>query len=165
MSRLSKIGLFSLVSVFILACSLVTNPINDVKNTASTAQALATEVVSIASTVPLETLQAIPSLLPEVGDIFNPQGTPVSEWNGIPVMPQATAGQETQGLYSYKANATNEEATEFYTTQLTTLGWSEQVRETGETTLLYYSKDQQGVTITIAPSVDGQGLLIWLVLQ
>lgn len=164
MSRLSRISMFALVFVFLLACSLITNPINQVQDTANTAQAIASDAVALATqAVPFETLIANPTVL-AFGDIFNPQGAPVTEWNGIPVMPQATAGEEVTGLYSYKANATNEEATEFYTTQLTSLGWSEQVREIGETTLLYYVKDQQGVTITIAPA-DTNSILIWLVLQ
>ncbi|MEW6084034.1 MAG: hypothetical protein AB1607_05490 [Chloroflexota bacterium] len=164
MSRLSRISMCALVFVFLLACSLITNPINQVQDTANTAQAIASDAVALATqAVPFETLIANPTVL-AFGDIFNPQGAPVTEWNGIPVMPQATAGEEVTGLYSYKANATNEEATEFYTTQLTSLGWSEQVREIGETTLLYYVKDQQGVTITIAPA-DTNSILIWLVLQ
>ncbi len=164
MSRLFKVSMFTLVLVFLLACSLISNPVNDVKNSANTAQAIASDVVAIATqAVPFETLIANPTVL-AFGDIFNPQGAPLTEWNGIPIMPQATAGEEVTGLYSYKATATNEEAVAFYETQLQTLGWAKQVEEQGETTLLYYAKDQQGVTITIAPAESGS-ILIWLVLQ
>ena len=51
---------------------------------------------------PVETLQALPSAaptiealasaLPDFSSYFNPEGTPVSVWNDIPIMPQATAG-------------------------------------------------------------------------
>lgn len=164
MSRTARILLVTIVVGLSLACSLISNPINQVQNTANTAQAIASDAVALATqAVPFETLIANPTVL-AFGDIFNPQGAPLAEWNGIPVMPQATAGEEVTGLYSYKASATNEEATEFYTTQLTSLGWSEQVREIGEPTLLYYVKDQQGVTITIAPA-ENSSVLIWLVLQ
>ncbi len=164
MTRTYKLTMLVLVLVFSLACSLITNPISDVQNAAQTAQAIASDAIALATqAVPFETLVANPTVL-AFGDIFNPQGAPLTQWNGIPIMPQATAGEEVTGLYSYKASATNEEATEFYVTQLTSLGWSEQVKETGETTLLYYVKDPQGVTITIAPSESGS-VLIWLVLQ
>ena len=164
MSRSSKISIFALGIVFLLACSLISNPIDQVQNTANTAQAIASDAIALATqAVPFETLIANPTVL-AFGDIFNPQGAPVTEWNGIPVMPQATAGEEVTGLYSYKATATNEEATAFYETQLQTLGWEKQVEEKGETTLLYYVKDQQGVTITITPA-DNNSVLIWLVLQ
>ncbi len=164
MSRIFKVLLFVLVLLFTLACSLISNPIDQVQNTAKTAQAIASDAVALATqVVPFETLVANPTVL-AFGDIFNPQGAPLPEWNGIPVMPQATAGQEVTGLYSYKANTTVEDAAAFYAAQLTALGWVEQVNEIGETTVLFYAKDQQGLTITIAPA-ESNNVLIWLVLQ
>jgi len=176
MSRLSKILLVSFVIVFVLACNFVTQPISDVQNLAKTAEALGTAIPietlqALPSLIPAETLQALPSMAPTVealatayGDLLNPQGTPVEEWNGIPVMPEAVAGQEAQGMYSYKANVTSEAAAEFYTTRLTALGWKEQFNQPGETTILFYLKEGQSLTITIAPFEEGSRL-IWLALQ
>lgn len=164
MSRLSKVGSFSLVAAFLLACSLISNPINSVKNTANTAQAIASDAVALATqAAPFETLIANPTIL-AVGDIFNPQGAPLAEWNGIPVMPQAAAGEEVTGLYSYTAAATTQEAIDYYKAQLTLLGWSEQFVQEGEPAVMFYVKDPQSLTITIAPAEDGS-VLIWLALQ
>src|SRR5215212_6901044 len=110
MTRLSKILSFIVVLVFLLACNMVTQPLNDAQNLAQTAQAVASSIPletlqavpsAIASVIPQETLQALPSAMPTIealatnfGNMFDPQGTPVQEWKGIPIMPQASAGQE-----------------------------------------------------------------------
>lgn len=176
MSRLSKIILVPVVIVFVLACNFVTQPVSDVQNLAKTAQALGTALPvetlqALASQIPAETLQALPSMAPTVealatvyGDLLNPQGTPVQEWNGIPVMPEAIAGEETQGMYSYTVNATSEAVAQFYTTRLPDLGWKEQFNQPGDTTILFYMKDSQSLTITIAPVQDGNRL-VWIALQ
>jgi hypothetical protein len=164
MPRTFRILLFVIVLLLSLACSLITNPINNVKNTANTAQAIATDAIALASqAAPFETLIANPTLL-AVGDIFNPQGAPVAEWNGIPVMPQATAGEEVTGLYSYKASVSAADAIQYYKDQLTPLGWSEEFVQEGEPAVMFYTKDPQSLTITIAPAEDGS-VLIWLALQ
>jgi hypothetical protein len=55
----------------------------------------------------------------------NPTGTPLESWHDIPIMQEATAGQEFQAdIYSYKAAATLQQATAFYTKQASTLNWS-----------------------------------------
>lgn len=55
----------------------------------------------------------------------NPVGTPLQNWHDIPIMPQATAGQEFQAdIYSYKASATFVDATRFYAAKSSSLGWS-----------------------------------------
>jgi hypothetical protein len=55
----------------------------------------------------------------------NPTGTPLESWHDIPIMKEATAGQEFQAdIYSYKATATLQQATAFYTKQASALNWS-----------------------------------------
>ena len=55
----------------------------------------------------------------------NPAGTPLESWHDIPIMQEATAGQEFQAdIYSYKASATLQQATAFYAKQASTLNWS-----------------------------------------
>jgi len=52
----------------------------------------------------------------------NPVGTPVSSWHDVPVMSQATAGQEfSPVIYSYRANATLAQARDFYAAKAATL--------------------------------------------
>ena len=160
MSRFSKFLFVLILVVFVLACNAVTQPINGVQNGVSTAQAVASNMPGIASTMeaiatnmPVETLQAITTSLPDVGNMFNPQGTPVKDWNGIPVMPQATAGQEFTDTksYSFKATATIKDAEDFYNTEMVKLGWSSTFSmPTGDqVAILSFSKDSRITTITI----------------
>ncbi len=55
----------------------------------------------------------------------NPTGTPLESWHDIPIMKEATVGQEFQAdIYSYKAPVTLQQATAFYAKQASTLNWS-----------------------------------------
>lgn len=163
MSRLSKILFFSIVTVFLLACALITNPINKVKNTASTVQAVATDANALLTqAAPLGTLIANPSLIPDVGNYFDPQGTPVAEWNGIPIMTQATAGQEHDpSNYSFKFTGTAQEAKDFYDEKMISLGWSSMLSMPGDENgaLLIFQKDSSILTITIT-SADGSTVVL-----
>jgi hypothetical protein len=165
MSRLSKFLLVLALVVFVLACNLVTQPINDVKNVAGTAESLASAMpaetlMALASQIPLQTLEALPSAIPDIGSYFDPQGTPVSAWNDIPIMPQATAGQEfNANTYSFKAGATVQEAKDFYDSQLVNLGWSSTIGMPGDSegAILVYSKEGKLLTITIT---SGEGAIV-----
>jgi len=166
--------MFTLVLVFLLACSLISKPVNDVKNAANTAQAVASDVSSFASampmetlealatTIPLGTLEALPSEIAQIGNYFDPQGTPVSEWNGIPIMPQATAGQEFDANnYSFKFTGTAKDASDFYNSNLGNAGWSPMVTTSDEQgALLVYSQGDKFLTVTVS-SVD-DGIVVWM---
>ena len=163
MSRLSKYLLLITLIVFVLACNTVTRPIRDAQEAVETVQSFATAMPletlqSFATNMPVETLQSISSALPNLGDMFNPQGEPVSEWNGIPVMPQATAGQEfaDSNTYSFKADATVKEATDYYDAEMDKLGWSSTFNMPGDENFaaLFFSKDSNSANITIT-SMDG----------
>lgn len=55
----------------------------------------------------------------------NPVGTPLQSWHDVPIMLEATAGQEFQSdIYSYKATVTLQKATGFYSSQANSLDWS-----------------------------------------
>ncbi len=64
--------------------------------------------------------------LSNVSQYFNPVGQPASTWNGIPIMPEATAGQEFKAgaVYSFKATATIAQAASFYEAKLPALGFA-----------------------------------------
>ena len=166
MSRMSKLTLFLILLVFVLACNLVTSPINDAQQVVETVQ-------SVASAIPIETLQAIPTAMqeiemptgmpdmPDVGNVTDPQDPPLSEWNGIPVMPEAISGGESSGMYSYKVNATVAEVFSFYKDELVKLGWSElfTAPDTGSGALLTYEKGDNTIVITIASGAEGEVLV------
>jgi hypothetical protein len=175
MSRLSKFLSLTVLLSFVLACNFVTQPINDAQNLAQTAQAIGTTIPietlqalpsAIASAIPQETLQALPSAvptlealasaLPDFGDMFNPQGAPVPEWRGIPVPPEAIAGQEfsENNTYSFKTNLTAQQIQDFYNEKLTALGWEQPfsfpMGEEGG--LMSFQKEQSSLAVTIIPS-------------
>ncbi|HEX5943610.1 MAG TPA: hypothetical protein VFY66_15110 [Anaerolineales bacterium] len=185
MSRLSKILSLIVLLVFLLACNFVTQPLNDAQNLAQTAQALGTAIPietlqalpsAIASAIPAETLQALPSAvptlealasaLPDFGNMFNPQGTPVQEWRGIPILPEATAGQEfsENNTYSFKANVTAKDIQDFYNEKLAALGWSQpfSLPIESEGGLMVFRKDNNSLAITITPSEGSVVVLLVL---
>jgi hypothetical protein len=151
------------ISVLILAslaCGLITNPINDAKNIASTAEAVATSM-------PIQTLEALPSAMPDVGQYINPTGAPVSQWNDIPVMPQATAGQEfNKNTYSFKASGVTEaDVQTFYNDKLKAAGWTSPFSAQGGSNggIMLFTKDSSVLSITVTP-VD-QDLVVLLIMQ
>jgi len=171
MSRLSKLLTLTVLIVFLLACNFITQPLNDVQNLAQTAQALGTVIPietlqALPSLIPKETLEAFPSTvptlqalasaLPDFGNMFDPQGTPVQEWRGIPIPPEAIAGQEfsENNTYSFKANVTAKEVQGFYDEKLAPLGWSQpfSLPIEAEGGLMVFRKDQSSLAITITPS-------------
>jgi hypothetical protein len=180
MSRLTKYLTLTILILFILACNAVTGPIQDVQNLGGTAESLATAIPvdtlksfatqmpletlqAFATQIPAETLQAIPSELPDFEGFFNPEGTPVSEWNGIPIMPQATAGEEfaNNNTYSFKVNASVSEAQEFYKTELPKLGWESSFSMPGNDTVVVqlYQKQDSLLTVTIT-DVNGTVVVV-----
>lgn len=180
MSRRTKYISLIVLVLFLLACNTVTQPFNQARDLAGTAQSIATAMpiqtlqslaTQISTQVPAETFQALPSLvpsleafasqIPDIGNFFNPQGTPVSEWKGIPVMPQATAGQEfaESSIYSFKVDATIEEIQQYYKTELEELGWQSFFNMPSDSggSVQVYQKEGNVLTITI---VDTQGSIV-----
>lgn len=157
MSRLTKFLFLLTLIVFILACNTVTKPITDTKNFANTAESFASALPietfqAFATNMPVQTLESVASQMPDFGNMFNPQGEPVSEWNGIPIMTQATAGQEhDKSNYSFKFTGTAKEASDFYSTELVKLGWTSMFSMPGDANgaILAFQKDKSLLTITV----------------
>ena len=171
MSRLSKYLLLFTVIVFILACNTVTKPIQDVQNVAGTVESVASAlpietIQAFATNMPVQTLESAASQIPDFANMFDPQGEPVKEWNGVPVMPQATAGQEFPDTktYSFKATATVKEAQDFYNDMMSKAGWSPMISMPGDANgaILVFQNDGKIVTITI--TAQGDTLVVLLTL-
>lgn len=179
--RLKYFTLFSLI-LFVLACNTVTQPFGPAEDLAETAQSLRTALpvetlqsiaTQIATRVPEETFEALPSMIPsleaigsqmpEFENIFNPQGTPVTVWNEIPIMPQATAGEEftSTKTYSYKVNAAVKEVQDYYTAELEKLGWTSFFNLPGDANgaVQVFQKEGSLLTITVA-EVQGSVVVI-----
>lgn len=176
MFRYVKLTLL-LVVPLMLACNFITQPFSQARDTVATAQALATAI-------PVETLMALPTEMGELmptleagmtampdlgslGNMFDPSGEPVAEWKGIPVMPQAVAGQEfpDNTSYSYRVPAKLEEVTKFYEDALKLGGWQSMfsMPPANDSAVLIYTGDKgAALTITITPSFDQDGLIVIL---
>jgi hypothetical protein len=170
MSRISKVLLLLIIVVFTLACNFITQPLNDAQQAVETVQSLATALPietlqALPSVLPQETLEALPSVMPDFENLADPQGEPLTEWNGIPIMPSATSATESTGIYSYKADATVTAAFDYYKVEMGSLGWTEffAMPDTGSGALLTYEKDDRLATITI--TTDGDGVLVFLTYQ
>ena len=149
MSRLSKILLGSVISLFILSCTLVTKPINDAEKAASTVKAFASAlpietIEALSTNIPVQTIEAFPSSIPDYGNYFSPTGTPADQWNDIPIMPQAIAGQEfNDKTYSYTVPLSAIDVQTFYNQKMEELGWSSSFgfQATEEGGFLLFQKD------------------------
>jgi len=61
--------------------------------------------------------------LVNIQQYFNPTGTPVQNWGNVPIMPEATAGQQySPNIYSFVAAATLDQARQFYAARAAELG-------------------------------------------
>jgi hypothetical protein len=80
-----------------------------------------------------------------------PSGTPLGEWEGIPIMPGAISGDPIDGGYQFTVQATLDEVVLFYDTELANLGYETTVDETvGYSTVSFNNGSTNGV-IVIAP--------------
>jgi len=174
MSNYRKTLIVIPILIFVLACQAVMRPIEEAQGGVSTVAAVATDLGSYATqaadlatqAAPLSTLMANPSLVPGIpgGNPLDPQSTPLAEWKGIPIMPQATAGDELETVYSFKVDATSTEIEEYYQKNLEDLGWNKDFSMPMDVTaILLFTKDNQTLTITIMPSESG-GMIVMLTL-
>lgn len=173
MTRISRVLLLPVLLVFALACNFVTQPFNQAQEAVETVQSLATAlpietIQSFATALPLATIEALPSAMPDMPDFGNmadPKDPPLKEWNGIPIIPSATAGNDSTGIYSFKAAATTDEVFDYYKAEMTRLGWSEffSMPDTGSGAIITYEKENNLVTITVTES--GNGVLVYLMYQ
>ena len=144
MTSLRKIAVLMVLCISGLACSLMTAPASptaspEASPTASyadtpTAAAEASDTPAPAETIsptdtpnPLSLSMPMPFMnLNGVSQYFNPAGQPAQTWNDIPIMPEATAGQEfkTGAVYSFKATASIAQAVSFYSAKIPQMGFS-----------------------------------------
>jgi hypothetical protein len=86
--------------------------------------------------------------------------TSSSDWNGIPILPQAKVDQETKTAYSYKTTTSAADVHTFYANELPTRGWK---IVSDAPTMLVAKKDSSSTEINIFDrSPDGTDVLIFL---
>ncbi len=86
-----------------------------------------------------------------------PSGTPLADWNGIPIMPGAIAGEDAGGAYQFTTAADPADVVAFYEAELANLGFKVEtaVYETGGQAQLNFQKEGVSGALYIVPIGDG----------
>jgi hypothetical protein len=104
---------------------------------------------------PTETPDAVAELAPE--------GEPDSEWDGIPIMPGAIAGEGDEEGYVFTIKATPQQVQEYYETELAKLGWQPFAQGDGEASLMLIFMNEDSTTLTVSVIAKGDEVLVLLV--
>jgi hypothetical protein len=91
---------------------------------------------------------------------FNSTETPLPDWKGIPIMPQATAGRQVNDhTYAFDVPEDSGTIESFYTDMLKSPGWKlEDSRWLG----MKFTKDKRTLLVTLAPASDEQSWIVTL---
>jgi hypothetical protein len=93
---------------------------------------------------------------------FNSAEKPLTEWNDIPIMAEATAGQQINtNTYTFKVPIDSGTIDSFYSTKLEALGWN---LDESQMLGMKFSKDKSSLLVTLAPAVDEQSYVVTLLL-
>lgn len=94
-----------------------------------------------------------------------PTETPgtASEWNGIPIMPGAVAGDGDEESYVFTIQATPQEVQEYYELELGKLGWQLSAQEDDDASLLLIFINDASATLTVSIIAKGDEALVLLV--
>lgn len=164
MSRSQRLTLLIPLGALVLACQALGKPASVSESLAMTAAALGTQALEIATgAAPLATMSPEQTFPAGGGNIFDPQGVPLAAWKDIPVMPQAMAGEDVEGVYSYRVAASLQEVEQFYALQLPALGWVS-LLSGPDLPFLVYSRGDLKLTITIADP-DENGTIVLLAFE
>ncbi len=86
-----------------------------------------------------------------------PSGTPLADWNGIPIMPGALAGESVEGVYQFTIAADFDAIKSFYETELSKLDYelAVEVNEIGGSANLNFQKEGTSGMVIIIPIGGG----------
>jgi hypothetical protein len=92
---------------------------------------------------------------------FSSTDKPLANWNDIPIMPQATAGQQANnGTYTFKVPVDSGTIESYYSDKLKSLGWNlADSRWQG----MKFTKDKSVLLVTLAPATDMENWVVTLV--
>lgn len=91
---------------------------------------------------------------------FTSTEKPLANWNGIPIMPQAVAGQQVNsGTYSFDVPVDSGTISTFYHNVLKSLGWN---LEDDHWLGMKFTKDKSLLLVTLAPASDEQSFVVTL---
>ena len=92
---------------------------------------------------------------------FSSTDKPLADWNSIPIMPQAIAGQQTNnGTYTFKVPLDSGTIESYYSDKLRSLGWNlADSRWQG----MKFTKDKRVLLVALAPATDMESWVVTLV--
>ncbi len=140
---MKKIFIASLINLafFISGCASFATP-----------TPVASPPIVINTVAPLTASTAVSDLLATLV----PHGEPVSEWNGIPIMSSALAGEGDAEAYRFTTAATREQIEGFYAQELPKLGWERLGSGEGNAgaVIMIFTKNDSNISISIFPKED-----------
>jgi hypothetical protein len=156
-----NLALLLVLSFFVASCSTFVPAPTPTPTQTATPVPTETPVPTATSTsTPKPTLTATLDVI----SALLPSGTPVSEWNGVPIMPGAIAGEVGAEGYTFSIQADTKTIQEFYEWELAKQGFALFITGEGDEKniqLLMFMKGSEFVTISIMPVDD---LMIVLIL-
>ena len=117
------------------------------------------------TTIPILTLTVFPTLAPtnifvsptktpDAVSTLLPEGRPASDWNGIPIMPEAFAGEGDEESYVFTVKATLQQVQDYYQVELGKLGWQLFATGDGDSSLMFTNNASATLTISIITKGD-----------
>jgi hypothetical protein len=89
---------------------------------------------------------------------FNSNEKPLTEWNNIPIMAEAIAGQQMDAhTYTFKVPSDTGAIDSFYSQKMKALGWS---LDESDMLGMKFSKDKSFLLVTLAPATDEQSFVV-----
>jgi hypothetical protein len=119
-----------------------------------------------ATHTPKPTATPRPSATPETVLLSMPEGIPLAEWQGLPVMTGAIAGQDNIGSYLFTIKEKPKKVQAYYEKELKKLGWNLFAVGEGDTSnlLLIFQNEKGTMSIAIINSeTDDEILQVMLV--
>lgn len=104
--------------------------------------------------IPFEDVDTPESVATDVVASLVPHGQPLSEWNGIPIMPGAIEGEGDANSYRFSTTASWVEIQAFYASQLSQLGWELLGSAEGKNgaVMLIFDGGEKTVSVSIVPN-------------
>jgi hypothetical protein len=122
-----------------------------------------TVIPTLTLTMPPTFVPTMTSQTPDAVSSLIPEGQPASDWNGIPIMPGAVAGEGDEESYVFTIKATPQQVADYYEAELATLGWQPFGTDNKEASLMLLFMDKNSATLTINIIAKGDEALVLLV--
>jgi hypothetical protein len=140
-----------LSALLLVACSNSAQPATAIPALSSTTVPAFTPTVSIDTVLPT-------GQTPDVA----PEGQPVTEWDGIPIMPNALTGAGDAEGYVFTIRATAQQIREYYQTELVKRGWQPLPQGNGDSSTMLIFTNSASDTVSVSIIVKGEEALVIL---